>query len=184
MISSDLRGFSSWRKWSTDVVPVAPNHPGVYAFRLAKGPFGRVKGASDLVYIGCTEGAKRTLRQRLKNHLIDRSDQEDVGHRLCRVEREIGELDVAWKTFDNAGQGKQYEGELLAQYAGEHVEFPPLNRKESGKRFRKVWTAIQEVVKDKQQARVLVAALADELPPEKRAKILEALDGYFGIGGG
>ncbi len=120
----------------------------MYAFRLASGAFGRIKGNSDLVYIGCTESAKGTLRKRLNNHIVDRPDKEDVGHRLHRVRRELGELELSWKTFTTSSEATWHEQELRSKYAEEHIEFPPLNRKESGKRVRKAQESVQQLQPD------------------------------------
>jgi excinuclease UvrABC nuclease subunit len=127
--SNELAGFSNWQKWGPAVVERAPGQPGVYIFRLAES-FRRLKGDSDLIYVG-----SGSLRNRLRNHLTGRGD---VNRRLERVAREIGTLELAWRTHATAQEAKDNEGELLAVYDSEHLELPPLNRSESGRGKRAV----------------------------------------------
>ena len=93
----------------------------------------RLMGASDLVYIGATGKGKRTLQDRLKDHLRLRRDMKDLGCRLDRVVQHVGPLEVAWIVCENRVDAQWKERELIAKYADDHIEIPPLNRQESGK---------------------------------------------------
>src|SRR5271165_6098435 len=130
MTSEYLSGFSIWQDWSRSVPENSPTRPGVYAFKLGKF-FGRLKGQSDLLYIGCTE--KRSLRRRLRDHLSESAEQRSVGYRLGLIRREHPDLKVAWLVCDTADRAKELEVRFLDRYDVEHFELPPLNRKLSGK---------------------------------------------------
>ncbi|MFQ5738083.1 MAG: hypothetical protein ACE5JX_03660 [Acidobacteriota bacterium] len=146
MNSDDLVGFAGWEAWSKNAPSQAPQKPGVYVFRLAGGKtFRRLKEESDIVYIGSTKCSKKgvsTVRQRLRQHLRSREEEIDTGYRIERVQNEIGSLQVTWKTFDTHDASQFHEAELLRRYARDHIELPPLNRQESGK---KVWRAIRRL---------------------------------------
>jgi hypothetical protein len=129
MKSSDLPGFSGWQKWSAEVVLKAPSHPGVYAFRLAGGVFGRFRGESDLVYIGCTESPDGTIARRLSDHLPSRAEVLDTARRF-RDAQKFAELEVAWKTLGTSDQAINEEASLLRNYIWDHLELPPVNRSE------------------------------------------------------
>lgn len=134
MKSSDLSDFGSWERFSKTTVDRARREPGVYVFRLAEGrTFPRLVGESDLVYIG----SSTSLQRRLRDHLRPREDERDIGYRLKRVEDQVSALELAWKTFETYGDAETLEWELLEQYQRDHIEFPPLNRQESGKRILK-----------------------------------------------
>jgi len=64
-----LKGISDWRPSTEYTIRQAPTRSGVYVIRMAGGRrFGRLRGESDILYIGSTE-AKRELRQRLRQYL-------------------------------------------------------------------------------------------------------------------
>jgi hypothetical protein len=135
MDSSSIEGFSTWNEWGSRVAIQVPAKPGVYIFRLAPSQrIRRLKGFSDLVYMGATKKGKRTLRDRLEDHLRPRVDMRDLGYQLERVIKEVGPLQVAWKPLDEHFDARWLERRLLTQYQDDHLEFPPLNRQETGKR--------------------------------------------------
>jgi hypothetical protein len=133
MKSSELNNLREWKKWNQDIVWDAPLGPGIYVFRLANGKtIQRLKGDSDILYIG----SSTKLRNRFKGHLKVVSVERNTAYRLQRVEREIGHLGVSWESHDNADKAKDVERLLLTEYEADHIEFPPLNRIEPGKRWR------------------------------------------------
>ena len=135
MSSAELEGFSVWAEWNSGTVKHAPMKPGVYVFRLSRTEqLRRLKGESDILYIGATKKGSRTLRDRLRDHLRLRDDKKDLGCRLERVIKEVAPLEVAWKQFENHADAQDLERKLLAEYTDSHIEFPPLNRQETGKR--------------------------------------------------
>jgi hypothetical protein len=162
MNSSDLSGFSVWYQWPRDVISNAPSTPGVYVFKLAGGEsLCRLKGKSDIVYIGRTKKGKvRTgsVQRRLKQHLRTREDKIDIGYRIERVLKEIGRLEVAWRSFDADADAQSHEAELLERYDTDHIELPPLNRQESGKKVRQALKRLLGLPSD--QAQQVVKSLA------------------------
>src|SRR5450631_1668747 len=108
MNSMDLPGFSDWQKWTSKVIHKAPSRPGVYAFRLVGDGFGRFKGVSDLVYIGCA--AKGTILGRLRTHLSARIDALDVAIRIN--DPSMGNFEVAWKILGFPQEANQEEAKL------------------------------------------------------------------------
>jgi hypothetical protein len=86
--------------------------------------------------------------------------RRDLGYQLERVVKEVGPLQVAWKQFDDHFDAQWHERKLLTQYEDDHLEFPPLNRQETGKR-----------VSDAE--RLLAGSHPDELPKEWKKLIKE-----------
>lgn len=162
MRSDDLVGFSIWYDWNSGSVANAPGRPGVYALRLRGKQFGRLRGESDLVYIGCaTEG---TVRDRLENHL--RSDGSNVAARLRDV-LAVGSLEVAWKVVDKAEEASTEEARLLRLYVQQHCELPPVNRAEPARKRREEIRAVEDWLRDK------------GLPPEQVQELAEKVVAHF-----
>lgn len=135
MNSSELNNLREWKRWNQCVVREAPFASGIYVFRLADGKtIQRLKGDSDILYIGCST----KLRKRFKDHLKVMNVERNIAYRLQRVEQQIGQLEVSWESYDSAEKAKEAERLLLIKYEADHIEFPPLNRLESGKRWRMV----------------------------------------------
>jgi len=135
MLSAELEGFSPWADWSLGTVQLAPTKPGVYVFRLPQTKaLSRLKGESDIIYIGATKKGSRTLRDRLRDHLRSRDDKKDLGCRLERVIKEVGPLQISWRQCETHTDAIELERKLLAEYTDGHIEFPPLNRQETGKK--------------------------------------------------
>jgi hypothetical protein len=120
-------------------------------------PLPRIKGQSDIVYIGSTKRGKRGIRQRLQQHLRVREGGVDTGYRLDRVVKEVGALEIAWLTCPTHDDALWHEGELLSQYQSDHIELPPLNRQESGKKIQYVLRTLLKLPPD--QARRLFEQL-------------------------
>lgn len=128
MRSSDLEGWE-WHLWPEPALSTAPAKLGVYVFRLTGGKcFARLKGESDIVYVGTNESGDRTIRDRLGDHFNSCADE---GFWITRTESEVAKLDVAWKTFETHSEAEFTESELLRAYRIEHIELPPANRKEA-----------------------------------------------------
>jgi hypothetical protein len=145
MKSSELSEFSGWQKWNSETIRKAPNRPGVYAFRLAGNGFGRFKGESDLVYIGCTASNNGTIRGRLSDHLPSRADGSNVAQRLHDAQK-MGNLEVGWKILARSKEAIDEEGRLLRKYYGNHLELPPVNRSEPAKQIRKILESLTKFI--------------------------------------
>lgn len=64
-----IGGFSKWFKLDKNIVKKAPSEKGVYVIRRATGKkFARLKGESDILYIGKSESAKG-LKQRFSHYI-------------------------------------------------------------------------------------------------------------------
>lgn len=145
MNSDLLRSFSTWVNWPLSEGEVRAG-PAVYVFRMADSVHVcRLKGESDIIYIGCSQ---KSLRQRLRDHLRCSSQVRNVGYRLKRVQHEIGPLQVAWKYVEKSDRALEDERRLLASYESDHLEFPPLNRQESGKRLNQFERMFAELSED------------------------------------
>lgn len=155
MNSGDLSDFSTWHPWSSAIIQNAPATPGVYVFRFSGGqPIRRLKGESNIVYIGSTKKGKArsgSVQRRLKQHLRTREGKIDIGYRIERVLKEIGRLEVAWRSFDTDADAQWHEAELLERYETDHIELPPLNRQESGKKVRYALKGLLGLPSDKAQ---------------------------------
>jgi hypothetical protein len=139
----------------------APSTPGVYVFRI----FGarlvcRLKGKSDIVYIGTTVAIPGSLRRRLAQHLAPRHDQTGLAPRIRRAQQEVGRLEIAWVTCPDNYETRLLESELLDMYCADHIELPPLNRIESGIQIRGLMR--------------LISLLPDHVRREALAKIRRA----------
>lgn len=93
MNSRDIEELTVWESWPDPALARAPNKPGLYVFRIAcEATLPRVKGQSDIVYIGTNRRGKGTIRSRLNWHKCARSDETN---RLHRISKEHGSLEVA-----------------------------------------------------------------------------------------
>lgn len=129
MKSVDISDLTMWRPWPTSALAEAPKTPGLYVFRLCGDKcVGRVRGESDIVYIGTTKKGKGTVRSRLRGHQLAGADDR---HRLKRISEEVGRLEVGWKTFAKHFDAQWLESTLLSRYAVDHIELPPANRQQS-----------------------------------------------------
>ncbi len=137
----DLAGLCAWQPWCDEAARSAPGVPGVYVFRLTGLARERIKCESDLVYIGCAEN----LNARLEQHRLVRADKEDKGYQLTRVTKEVGGLQVAYKTFCTANEANSFEWLLLHQFALDHIELPPLNDQKPGKVYKRAFEALQKL---------------------------------------
>jgi hypothetical protein len=107
--------------------------PGVYIFRMAGGKLApRLKGKSDIVYIGAVVANYGSLRKRLAQHLPRRQDPTGIAARILRVEHEVGPLEIAWVTCPDNHRSQAFESELLDKYCVDHIEL----RIESGQQIR------------------------------------------------
>ncbi len=117
-------GFKNWYRLrdisSGEITP--PSESGVYVLRLNRS-FGRLKGESDILYIGSTSDIYQRI---VENYLEGRGGKTTQRIRYYIFDREYLELiEISWVTSINP---KQLEEELLKKYEEEHHELPPWNR--------------------------------------------------------
>ena len=78
----------------------------------------RLKGESDIIYVGGT--SRGTLAQRLRGH---------NGSRLLKlIKTEIGGIRVSWKDLPTNERALFEEAEILWKYLRDHLELPPMNQ--------------------------------------------------------
>src|SRR5260370_32446501 len=137
MDSTELADLVEWKRWDPGAFQGAPRKPGIYVFRLNQA-INRLKGKSDIVYIGSTVKGRRTIQDRLKDHLGVRKVERNTAYYLERVQREVNTLEVSWKALETHDEAMDEERVLLVKYMADHIEFPPLNRQESVRKIRMV----------------------------------------------
>ena len=99
-----------------------PKQHGIYIFRMARGEcFRRLKGESDIFYIGSAEGS-RGLKGRLQQYLRPGPTQF-TNKRIHAKVKKYG-MEIAWCPFEEASN---LELQLLHRYLEDHDELPPLN---------------------------------------------------------
>ncbi len=117
-------GFKKWYKLtdirSGKIVP--PSKPGVYVLRLEHS-FGRLKGESDILYIGSTDNIQHRI---IENYLGGRGGKttQRIYYYIFR-RKYLESIEISW-VISNCP--KQLEKELLKKYEEEHHELPPWNR--------------------------------------------------------
>lgn len=96
----------------------------VYLFRSAK-PVPRLKGESDVLYIGQTKGSfKRRYSPYAKLHATSKANQLKFEHIL----KNYGPIRIEVAHFGRFGSNLlEAEGQLLWWYFQNHCEYPPLN---------------------------------------------------------
>jgi len=122
--SLEKYGFKEWyklidiRKGVVDV-PVAPT---VYVIRFNR-KFGRLKGESDILYIGSTSDLHHRI---VENYLRGRG-----GKTVKRIRKYLlnkGYLEVAEVSWIVTENHEELENRLLKEYEEYHHELPPWNR--------------------------------------------------------
>lgn len=114
--------FSEWKNFNKDNIEKAPSKQGVYILRKNGGQsFGRLKGKSDLLYIGSTE-ANNGLKQRLKQYLNPGPTQW-TNLRINKLLKKYN-VEVSWCL---SNEPRNLEHQLLNRYLNEHDELPPFN---------------------------------------------------------
>ena len=121
-LSQQQKGISTWQPFSQQSIQKAPRQSGVYIIRMGDGQcFGRLKGASDILYIGSSK-AKGGLRQRLM-HYFHPGPTQFTNIRINEFMKRY-QTEIAWLMAD---EPVSLEHDLLRQYLKDHDEFPPLN---------------------------------------------------------
>ena len=119
-------GFREWRKLSdlkTDMASI-PDQPGTYVLRL-NSRLERLRGKSDILYIGCTE---KSIRKRIRRHL--KGMGKKTAWRIHQNLMDRGYLDhveASW-VISSREEARELEKRLLKGYEKDHEELPPWNR--------------------------------------------------------
>jgi len=121
-VSQICKGISEWHPFNKETVKSAPGQHGIYIFRMARGEcFSRLKGETDILYIGSGEG-KQGLKGRLQQYLRPGRTQW-TNKRIHAMAKKYA-MEIAWCLWKEAGN---LELQLLRQYFDDHDELPPLN---------------------------------------------------------
>lgn len=100
-----------------------PKVPGVYRI-IAKEPFGRLKGQSNVAYLGCSSKGVQGLWLEIGNLL---NPQRQHYYTLYRILESGLQLEYEYVTTPS-NEAEDIEYHLLDQYESEHLELPPANR--------------------------------------------------------
>ena len=123
-------GFREWHKLSDLKTGSAglPHKPGTYVLRLNR-HFERLKGKSDILYIGCTRRGGSLSKRILQCFLKGKGGR--TTKRMHRNLMERGYLDrveASWVTTPSGEKARELENQLLEGYEEDHEELPPWNR--------------------------------------------------------
>lgn len=121
-LSDSTMQFSEWYPFDKEGIANAPQQKGVYVIRKANGQlFDRIRGKSDILYIGSTEG-KGGLKKRLQGYF-----QHSAKGTNLRVQEIAAKykMEIAWCVCDKP---YNFETNLNQQYQKDHDQLPPLNR--------------------------------------------------------
>jgi hypothetical protein len=138
MQSHDLKkyGFKDWLEIRTDkacynynkeLILKLPREKGVYVIKANK-PIGRLKGCSDIIYVG--QGTIRNRIQVLIRSFLPLNFREYSSKHTAResFERVARELDLKLKlSYTIVKNPRETEKQLLKAYCRDHIEPPPLN---------------------------------------------------------
>jgi len=131
MNSQDLakHGFTRWAAFNLAeegaLLATLPSRPGVYALRWSR-VFGRFRGESDIVYIGSAINA-RGLRKRIRHYFRPGKTQR-TSQRIRQLLGLLNDLEFSWVERSDPVEARSLERKLLAEYADDHIELPPLDR--------------------------------------------------------
>ena len=142
-LSQSGKEFSNWYTFGVQTLEVAPKQIGVYVMRKAGGQcFGRLKGESDILYIGKTTRKHGGLKHRFRSYLYG-TPTTGTDKRIHDFAKKTT-IEVAWCLCD---EPEHFEYDLLWRYYREHDELPPLNystKRLLNKSFRDEGIGIEE----------------------------------------
>ena len=100
-----------------------PKQPGVYRIVTSE-PFGRLRGQSNIIYIGCSSAGEQGLWLEIGN-LLNPHRQHFYTLKTIRE----SELQLEYEYINTlAEEASEIEYHLLERYEREHLEMPPANR--------------------------------------------------------
>ena len=122
-------GFSQWGPFTLGnkktLLQLTPAEPGVYVVRHSNGSFGRLRGSSDILYIGKSE-ARGGMRQRIRGYFNPGPSQWTNQRIHSFLQRQVA-MELRVMPTRNP---RQLESQLIEQYVADHDELPPFNRSE------------------------------------------------------
>lgn len=116
--------FNIWYPFTKISINDAPRKIGTYVIRMRNGkPFWRLRGSSDIIYIGKTEG-KKGIYERLLAYFRKPGRTNFTNQRIIKMAKKY-EFEISWVQTDKP---QDLEMRLLRIYEEDHDELPPLNR--------------------------------------------------------
>jgi hypothetical protein len=115
--------WSTRRPLNKSTLSGIPKQSGVYRI-VSREPFGRLRGQSNIIYIGCSCKGTEGLWLEIGNLL---NPQRQHFYTLEAVRKPGLQLEYEYVTTP-AEQAKDIEYHLLDRYESEHFELPPANR--------------------------------------------------------
>ena len=128
-----LERFEKWSDWfrycgnESELRGLIPDCPGVYQFRVRGWKFGRLRGETDIVYIGRTRKGKNSQGS-LHNRIVKR----DHTGAMKWIKNDGGEFDVRWLPLQSDVAAREVEQWALKNYIKAYWETPPGQRGEGG----------------------------------------------------
>jgi excinuclease UvrABC nuclease subunit len=117
---SDL---SIWESLTENNIRKLPFSSAVYFFRTENGEqFGRLKGSSDLLYIGCAS-TRKGINQRMRQYLKPGKSQWTNQRINSMIDKY--KIEFSYIVTENP---QALELSFLRAYIKDHDELPPLNR--------------------------------------------------------
>ncbi len=125
-----LADFTESKAWPAvlDERALVRDEPAVYAL-LHERDFGRLQGASRILYIGSTGqlgGTSESCRLRIYRY-PNGSHARELERRVQLLLDAGIEVTLYWKYVQSKGQAAAEEARLLREYMAEHHELPPFN---------------------------------------------------------
>lgn len=140
MHSSELvkYGFKEWFKikprdydGNKKLVLSLPRKKGVYIIRKSNGTIPRIKGESDIIYIGqgtIQSRIQALLRSHLPLNFRDYSNKHTAREAFERILSELNfETELSFVLTKDSEEAKDLESSLLRRFCEKHIEPPPLN---------------------------------------------------------
>jgi len=115
--------WSAGRPLSKSELLGIPKEPGVYRIVTSE-PFGRLRGQSNIIYIGCSSRGGQGLWLEVGNLL---NPQRQHFYTLEPIRHSELQLEYEYVTTP-AEEAEDIEYHLIDQYEREHLELPPANR--------------------------------------------------------
>jgi len=113
--------INNWKKFKNIQENNIPGKKGLYVLRLNE-RFGRLKGSSDILYIGWSENLRHRLWDNYKTGTGGGTTQRV--HNYLKKKDYSERVEIGWEV----GVPRDKEKRLLKQYEQEHHELPPWNR--------------------------------------------------------
>jgi len=122
----------TWRSLDISNLLYMPHGHGVYLIRVAQGQIPRLKGYSDILYVG--QGRLNERLGKCLNYKLGYRTYPYESGRLCRIEKELNlGMKFSYLCCASRQESQDQETNILDQYEEVHYELPPLNQQRGRK---------------------------------------------------